>query len=164
VEDYARAMLNEAMSRLNDADLLSQNLQRASDADALLRVLAFEILLKCALVVTGTRPARTHNYAELWAALPPVAQDAIVSHATVRMPGHADLSDISSLLKTYQFLFERARYNYEIYEGYSAAEKQDLGELWVAAGAVAKEALVQYHPLELACLIYGLESYIESVP
>ena len=157
-------MLREARARIRDADLLSADLGRDSDSDALLRILGFEILLKCALVVTGTLPAHTHNYAKLWSTLPEASRAKIVADASARMPGVAELEDLDQLLKDYQFVFERARYSYEMYEGYSDQDRHDLGELWVALGATMKEAIVAYHPLELECLNYALERFIEAAP
>ena len=154
-------MLIEARSRIHDADLLSQHLSRQGDSDALLRILGFEILLKCALVVEGGKPPRHHKYVQLWKLLTPQAQESILLAARSRMPGHADLSDIEKLLTWYQYVFERARYHYELYAGYTREEQRELGDLWVALGAPNDEAIVQYHPNELTCLIYGLEQFIQ---
>ena len=155
-------MLNEARARIHDADLLSQSLLRATDSDAFLRILGFEILLKCALVVRSIRPPRNHKYVELWRQLPSDAREKILSAAKSRMPGHADLLKLDNLFNWYQFVFERARYHYELYEGYSLDEQRELGELWVALGAPTDEAVVQYYPNELTCLIYGLEHFVEN--
>jgi hypothetical protein len=78
------------------------------------------------------------------------------------MPGHADLSDVNKLLTWYEFVFVKARYHYELYEGYSRDEMKELGDLWVALGAPTEEAVVQYYPNELACLIHGLDRFLES--
>jgi hypothetical protein len=162
MNDHTRRMLTEARGRIHDAELLSRNTLRKSDADAQLRILGFEILLKCALMVSGSRPSRHHKYGELWQQLPLSAQATILAAARGRMPGHADLSDLDTLLTWYQFIFERARYHYELYEGYSLQDQRELGELWLSLGAPTDEAVVQYHPLELECLIYGLERFIET--
>ena len=162
MRDHARRMLAEARGRIHDAELLSRHVARKSDADAQLRILGFEILLKCALMVSGIKPARHHKYIELWRQLPTPTQTAILMAARRRMPGHADLSNLDGLLTWYQFIFERARYHYELYEGYSLQEQRELGELWLALGAPTNEAVVQYHPLELECLISGLEQFIEG--
>jgi len=162
MHDHAKRMLNEARERIHDADLLSQNLSRQSDSDAFLRILGFEILLKCAVLVSGTKPARHHKYVRLWDELPPDTQVGILAAARLRMPGHADLSNLDSLLNWYQYIFEKARYHYELYEGYSLQEQRELGELWLSLGAPTEEAVVQYYPNELRCLIHGLEQFIES--
>lgn len=160
MNDQATRMLDEARGRIHGADLLSQNLARESDSDAFLRVLGFEILLKCALMLTGAKPARHHKYVQLWRALPADAQASILEAAHLRMPGHANLSDLDNLLNWYQFIFEKARYHYELYEGYTLQEQHELGELWISLGAPDDEAVVQYHPNELGCLIHGLERFI----
>jgi len=162
MDDHATRMLIEARGRIQDADLLSRNPSRMTDSDAYLRILGFEILLKCALMVSGVKPARHHKYVDLWKNLSPNTPALVLGAARARMPGHADLSDLQNLLTWYQFVFERARYHYELYEGYSLQEQHELGELWVSLGAPTEEAVVQYHPLELECLIYGLEQFIEN--
>jgi hypothetical protein len=78
------------------------------------------------------------------------------------MPGHADLSDIDKLLTWYEFIFVKARYHYELYEGYTQDEVRGLGELWASLGSPTEEAVVQYYPNELTSLIYGLEKFVES--
>jgi hypothetical protein len=134
MHDHVTRMLNEARGRIHDANLLSQNLSRAADSDAFLRILGFEILLKCALVVAGVKPKRNHNYVELWGDLPAGARATILAAARARMPGHADLSNLDNLLNWYQFVFEKARYHYDLYGGYSLQEQRELGELWVSLG------------------------------
>jgi hypothetical protein len=47
--------------------------------------------------------------------------------------------------------------------GYTLKEQAELGDFWLALGAPTEEAVVQYYPTELMCLIHGLETYIESV-
>lgn len=154
-------MYRDAIDRLNDADLLSQSFKTQSDSDALLRILAFEVLLKCAIHLTGQEPAHHHTYTRLWRALPTSAQKEVLDVASNRMPGHSDLSRLDELLKWYQFIFEKARYHYELYRHYSSDEYRELARLWDELGAPTHEAVVQYHPAELRCLIDGLRSFIE---
>ena len=155
-------MLKEARGRIHDADLLSQSLSRETDSDAFLRILGFEILLKSALLVSAIKPSRNHKYVQLWRELPPDAQSSILAAARARMPGHANLSNLDSLLNSYQFVFEKARYHYELFKGYSLEEQRELGELWVSLGSPTEEAIVQYYPSELECLIHGLEQFIQN--
>ena len=154
-------MLASALARLHDAEILSRNLETASDAPVLLSILGFEILLKCALVLSGAPAAKTHKYVKLWNSLPHLARKEILDVANARMPGQADLSDIEKLLNWYQYNFERVRYPYEMIEGYSLGEEKEFAELWVSLGAPTEEALVQYHPMELACLVSGVRSFVE---
>ena len=79
MRDHARRMLPETRGRIHDVELLSGHGSRQSDADAQLRILGFEILLKCALMVSGTKPSRHYKYVELWRQLPPPTQAAILT-------------------------------------------------------------------------------------
>jgi hypothetical protein len=162
MNDRVRRMYNEARDRLHDADILSRSLATVSDSQAIIRILAFEVLLKCALLVAGQQPKNTHNYKSLCTDLPPDAQREVLAVAAARMPGHADLSDVEKLLIWYRFIFEKARYHYELYEGYTLEEQGKLGEYWEKIGAPTEEAVVQYYPSELECLIEGLTRYVEK--
>lgn len=119
MNDHALRMLRDAEDRLSDASILATSLEARSDAASLLRILAFEVLLKCALVTNDRTPPRSHNYWGIWQSLPQSAQDAVLSVAADRMPGHADLSNLQWLLCNYRFVFERARYFYEFYDGFT---------------------------------------------
>ncbi len=160
--DRIRRMYHEAQDRLHDADLLAASQDAHSDSQAIIRILAFEVLLKCALLVANQEPKQSHNYKNLWLGLPGYARKEILAVASVRMPGHADLSEVEKLLVWYQFIFERARYHYELYDGYSLAEQHELGQYWLEIGAPTEEAVVQYYPLEHTCLIAGLNAYVEK--
>lgn len=155
-------MLDSALGRLHDAELLCKRLDTQSDSAALLSILGFEILLKCSLRLSGAAPAKSHNYVKLWYDLPESARVEILDVASARMPGVADLSYIDNLLNWYQYIFQKARYPYEMLEGYTASEERELGDLWESLGAPTEEALIQYHPMELACLIAGARSYVEK--
>jgi hypothetical protein len=160
--DHARRMLDEALERIHDGNLLRENINKESDADALLRILGLEILLKCALLITGRGQRGSHDYPKLWNELPAEAQQQVIGAAKVRMAGHSDFSDIEKLLISYQFIFTKARYFYELYEEYPLDEQHKIGELWRAAGAPNDEADVVYFGEELTGLIHGLRSFIES--
>ena len=160
--DYAQRIYAEALRRLNDADFLAEQfINTQSDSDSILRILGFEILLKCAIFLTGQSPKPIHNYVKLWKALPGKVQQEIEKAAKDRMPGHTDLSDINKLLKSYQTVFEKGRYFYEFYKDYTLEEQKELGEYWIELGAPTEEADLQYYPNELECLIHGLKLYIE---
>jgi len=154
-------MLRDAEDRLSDASILTESLHTRSDAAPLLRILAFEVLLKCAVITNGGTPPKSHNYLALWQSIPRSAQDAILTVAADRMPGHADLSNLEWLLRNYRFVFERARYFYEFYEGYTLQEQSELGQFWVDLGSPEDEADVQYKPNELTCLIDGLLVHVK---
>ena len=155
-------MLQEAQDRRHDADILGSSLNTRSDSQAFLRVLAFEVLLKAAVLASGAPRAGGHKYTELWGKLPPTAQAEIMAVARERMPGHSDLSNLDKLLGWYQFIFERARYGYELYDGYTPEEVRQLGEYWEELGAPVEEAVLQYYPSELECLTEGLVKYVAN--
>ena len=162
MNDRVARMLREAKDRLHDADILARSLDTRSDSQTILRILSFEILLKCALLRSGQEPKNSHNYKKLWLGLPGYASKKVLEVASSRMPGRADLTNLESKLGWWQFVFERARYHYELYESYTLKEQTELGELWVSLGAPSHEAVVQYFPLELQCLIEGLTTYVDS--
>ncbi|MDX5993699.1 hypothetical protein [Ectopseudomonas alcaliphila] len=155
-------MFREAQDRLHDAEVLARSLEARSDSQAIIRVLGFEILLKCALLLSGQEPKNSHNYRKLWLGLPGRVKKHVFDVASATMPGHADLTNLEEKLQWWQFVFERARYHYELYENYTLKEQTELGELWVSLGAPTHEAVVQYFPSELECLIAGLTNYIEG--
>ena len=160
--DHIVRMYQEAQDRLHDADILAQSLCARSDSQAIIRILAFEVLLKCALLICGQKPKANHNYQKHWLGLPGYVQKEVLSVASKRMPGHADLSQLEKLLSSYQYIFEKARYHYELYDGYTLDEQRELGEYWVSIGAPVNEAVVQYYPSELQCLTVGLSAFIEN--
>lgn len=154
-------MFDEAKARLHDANVLARSMDTASDSSVLLQILGFEILLKCAIRLSGQTPKQHHDYSKLWLALPGYAQREILQAAKACSPGHTDFSDLDKLLRWYQFVFERARYHYELYEGWTSEEMQEFGRLWAELGTPTEEAVVQYHPEELFCLNEALKAYIE---
>lgn len=160
--EHARRMYDEALRRINDADLLSQSLRAQSDSSAFLRILGFEVLLKTAVLLSGTPPRRTHSYENIWGQLPATDRSEILKAAGGRMTGHADLSDVVRLLRAYQYVFEQGRYFYELYEGWTLEQQREIGEYWESIGAPIEEADVKYYPLELICLIEGLKAYIQK--
>jgi hypothetical protein len=160
--DDVRRMFNEASDRIHDADILSESMRESSDSSALLRVLGFEILLKCALTACRQRFKRSHRYADLWDGLPEDTQEKILAKARSRMPGHADLSDMPGLLRAYQYVWEQGRYFYEHYQGWQQDDVEAFGDLWIELGAREEDAEIAYFPNELRCLVFGLQAFIKG--
>jgi hypothetical protein len=160
--DQAKRMFAEAKSRLNDADILARSLQDQSDSVALLRILGFEVLLKCTLILCNQRPKNSHSYKKLWRGLPGYVQKEVLIVANELMPDHTNITQLDKLLDCYQFIFEKARYSYELYENFTLKEQQALGEFWVELGAPVEEADIQYYPYELICINEGLSKYIDT--
>ena len=153
-------MYLEAMDRVHDADLLSQSLVDRSNASTLIRILAFEVLLKAAILLHCQKPKGTHAYAKLWLALPGRVQKQLLVAAEDRTTGHTDFSDLPALLTSFQVTFEKARYGYEPLEGYTLAEQRELEAIWLEGGAEPAEALFSHRPNELRCLVDALSEHI----
>jgi hypothetical protein len=159
--DHAIRMYSDASARLADAEILQTSLDSQSDSAAILTVLGFEVMLKCAIVLSGKSPKNNHKYSVQWMTLPEDVRSEILSVAEARMPGHTDFSDLNKLLVAFQFVFEKGRYYYEFFRDYSLEEQFELGQLWEELGSPLDEAIVRYYPNELFCLIEGLRRHIE---
>lgn len=162
IEELAERMYQSAIKHIKDSHLLSQSMKSSSDSDALLSILGFEILLKCALLLINKQYSKGHDYEKLWAEIPEPVQCEILKNARSRMPGHTDLSDIKKLLAAYNNIFLNARYSYEKYESLTRQQMQERESDWLNSGAKINDADWVYYPSELFCLIYGLQSYIEQ--
>lgn len=163
MRDRLTRMRDEAEARMHDADILAASLHRRSDSHALLEVLAFEVLLKAALLIAhGVPPKGNHKYGELWNDLPFDVRTQLLTHAKQRMAGHTDFSDMENLLNWWQFVFLKARYYYELYDGYTLDEQRAEGDHWISIGAPADKAKVQYFPLELRCLTEALLTHVDN--
>ena len=161
-KDHLKRMYREANGYINDAGILSRRVDQQSDSAALLKILGFEILLKCSLLASNQKPKKTHDYRKLWLALPDDAGMKIIGNAKSRMYDIKDFSNIDDLLRNFQFVLEKARYYYEFYEGYTLEEQHEIGKSWARKGSLLEEAEVRYYPDELECLIHGLSEYIKE--
>ncbi len=156
--DLARRMRREAEKWLNDAQILAGSLRAQSDEAALLNILGFEVLLKCALVLSDKPARRHHRYGEHWDSLPIDAQQEIIRVARARSPGLADLFDLVALFCDWRSFFNEGRYHYALYG--SEQEEREAGVTWLEADASIEHARVRFHPEELFCLIEGLRAFI----
>ena len=155
-------MAASASARLADADVLEQSLRTASDSGYLLRLLAFEILLKALVRINGITPEKSHSYLDLFHALPDTVQDRVVARATDRMSTSATYASLTDLLDTFGTNFTALRYPYEAYESVSAGALKGAGKAWVAKGAPDSEATFAYHPEELTGLIFALTGEVHD--
>ena len=147
-------MYNEAIARIHDADILSSSNQSTSDSSSILRVLGFEILLKCAIKLCGQSYKSHHEYSKLWKALPGHASKEILSFAKLQSPGHTDFSNLERVLDAYKNVILNA-------SGKSFKEQHDAGLEWEIKGFPINDADVRYYPEELYCLIEALKAYIK---
>ena len=151
-------MYQEAMYRHHDAHLLG-TLDCISDSQIIIDILAFEVLLKCAIFVETNELRWGRNYSGLWLELSLPAREAIVLFANERDLA-ADFRDVDNLLKDFSAVFTEARYYFEYYETKTIEEQSREGRDWIDNGAKLHEAKVRYHCRELFCLIKGLDEYI----
>jgi hypothetical protein len=142
--DHIKRMYKEAYGYIDDAAFLLRNLNTKSDSAALLKILGFEILLKCSLIVSDQIPMKTHNYYKLWLCLPDNARKKIIQNAKSRMHDINDFSNIENLLNNYKFVFERARYYYEFYNDKTLEEQHKNGMVWAERGSPLEEAVVRF--------------------
>ena len=154
-------MRAHAKGYLADGRKLQQMTFATSDGGYLLQLIGFEVLLKAALRVHGTKAAETHRYRALFRSLPQEVQDRLLDKANSRFGPHANFSNLDTLLDTWSSNFVKLRYAYESYEGMSAEESARRGEDWIAAGARIEDADFQYYPLELQALT---EALLEELP
>ena len=158
---YERSMYEEACNYIRAAEILVRKIASTGNAAPMLNVLGMEILLKCALRVSGVKYARKHDYYDLWKSLPKQAQLDILEAANQRIPAYVDLDDIEGLMKAYKKIFMKTRYSYEVYEG-NIEDKAKKGKEWVVAGCPLEDADFVFYPEELTCIIYGLTTYLDT--
>ena len=149
-------MLSLAEEYIADAEILARAADKASHADYLLKLTAFEILLKALRIAEGLAPSRSHSYGELFCGLPDPVQQEILTLASDRIGPSAEYSDRAKLLGTYHRNFIALRYAYEPYEGMTAAQVHELGDQWLSRGAPVDEATFAFYPEELFGLIEAL--------
>jgi hypothetical protein len=126
MNDHIARMLADAQARLHDATLLERSATRASDAPSLLRVLGLEVLLKAAQASETGRYTRTHDYACLWRSLSTATQTSVLRHANETDPTCLRFEDMDPLLRDWEFVFTRARYYFELYEGTRSRSRNNL--------------------------------------
>lgn len=161
---HIQRMLHESGGRLHDAHLLDSSIDKRSDSSSIIKVLAFEVLLKCALYANDTvwTAQIGHDYCKLWNLLPQECQTFAVEKAAHRRPGKTDFTDIEALLTDFNRVFTRARYNYEFYEGKTLGEQTEIGNNWIQRGADLSEAKIRYRPHEIFCLTEAMMLYLDE--
>src|SRR2546425_5592639 len=155
-------MVAVASVRVADADQLEESPRSTSDSGYLLRLLAFEILLKAVVRINGVAPRKSHSYSSLFHLLPETVRERVVARAIQRMTTSADYSSLPVLLDTFSSNFTILRYPYEAYESVSAEALKGAGRGWVARGAPDSEAVFVYHPEELFGLTFALTTEVQD--
>ena len=157
-----KLMYKEAIYRLNDAEILSKNINRQSDSNYLLQLLGFELLLKAAALVHTGRFNENHKYEQLFESLPDNIRDQLMARATHWSQKTLTKPDLQKLLVLYRNNFVRLRYPYEAYKKMNESEYVEYGKLWVELGAPVEEAEFQYYPEELHGLVKALQEEVEK--
>jgi hypothetical protein len=94
-----KRMVAAAFARTSDAEALERSLSSTSDSAYLLKLLAFEILLKALVRINGGAPQKTHSYLELFHLLPKPVRDRMLARAATRMADSADFSNAPETLR-----------------------------------------------------------------
>jgi len=152
-----KLMRRESEARLVAAQTLTAALD-TSDSDYLLRLLAFELLLKIAVeLATGSRAPNHHRYDEIFGALPQSTQADILRLAGERVGASALGTDHVAVLNDLGRNFVHLRYPYEKHGHLTEAQYAAVGESWIAQGADDTTADFRYHPEELLGLTTALQ-------
>ena len=157
-----RLMYRYAKKMLYDADILQRRFDKKSDSAYLIKLLSLELLLKCLLRINFDKVNFVHHYREFFRALPEDVQQAILTIAQDRMSTSADYSNLDMLLDTWSKNFIQLRYPYELYEGLSEEQYDELGLRWAEKGWKNEDAKFVYYPDELRGIIFALEQIIEA--
>jgi hypothetical protein len=155
-------MVREAAMRLEDAEHLDSRATASSDSGYLLRLLAFEILLKASVVVSGKEFKRSHTYPDLWLQVPIEVRRKLVGTAERRMGATADYSDVTSVLDHWSNRFTDLRYPYEKYTELNRKDYEARSRAWIESGAAVAKADFAYFPTELYGLTYALDLHVSA--
>lgn len=155
-----KLMRREGMGRLQDADALSglQDGRGSSDSHYLLRLLAFELLLKCLCLASGcdAGKVRGHKYGALFEILPEPTRAELLRLAIERLGPSGLTKNLKQVFADLSANFIDLRYPYEKYEDLDERRYIELGHDWIAAGAPLETATFRFHSEELFGLNYAL--------
>lgn len=154
-------MMREAEDRLTDAAHLATRSDDTSDSAYLLELLAFELLLKAAVLLDGHTPGKEHNYRKLFHLLDSAARQSMIL-AAGRVADGADFTNVDGLLDTWSSNFVTLRYPFEKYAGMTEKEYLQRGEQWLARGATLQTADFVYHPAELLGFVSALDAHLQA--
>jgi hypothetical protein len=150
-------MRREIDTRISAASVL-ENGHDDSDAAYLLRLLAFELLLKLAVEVrTSIRAPKHHHFHRIFRLLPKPAQDHVLRLSGERIGPSALTTNHTSVLKDLGRNFINLRYPYEKYSHLTDTQYRERGAKWLASGAPIRGADFRYHPVELLGLTAALQ-------
>lgn len=150
-----RLMLQESTSwaeAANTLDCAGAHL----DAVYLLRLLAFEILLKTLAEKHGSTEApKHHQYEKIFEPLPEMVRQRVIELAG-ELIGPSELNkNPTAVLEVLGKNFIALRYPWERYSGLTEAEYIRKGEEWLASGAPLEQATFIYYSEELRGLTHA---------
>jgi hypothetical protein len=153
-------MIRESMERLGAAEVLRSG-GDTSDSGYLLRLLAFELLLKVLVERdTANKAPGIHFYDQLFDRLSPESQTQLLAGAA-NWIGPSDLTTNHRLvLSQLGRNFVALRYPYDKYDGMSADEYAAVGNDWIKQGAPVEHATFRYFPEELYGLIRAAQELV----
>jgi len=163
--DRVRLRIRTAEQYNDAADILGQKLTDTGPAQPILRILAFEVLLKtAALVAKPTERKKDHDYLTIWNSLSDNTRDDLLASAIEQAPLDCpDFDDLPKFLTSWQRVFLQGRYEYETNEARSNEEIRSITDNWDGSPETADFA---YYPQELEgltrALLRHLSTYLEQ--
>ena len=155
-----RLMRHESLKRLAAAGVLDSAGDQ-SDSAYLLRLLAFELLLKVVIEGSIRQTVRGHDYQTLFSRLLDTQQAEILRMAGDRIGPSALNSNYQMVLQDLGRNFVNLRYPYEKYNDITPENYAKRGEEWIAAGGHVSDADYRYHPEELLGLTAALQRVVD---
>ncbi len=155
---WLQQIYKEGKGRYEDGDFLSN--KRDSDSGYLLQLLGFELLLKAALYIDKEKRNTTHNYKAIYHTLGRDVKAQIISEAKIFSQIFDIDERIEKILEKFSYNFERLRYPFESYKGFTETEYLDYGKLYADLGYPDHEAEFEYYPEELRGLFLSLEKCV----
>jgi hypothetical protein len=153
-------MLGAALAYLRaTADLSTEMTDRYGYSAEVLRLLAFEVLLKAVLVLERGEFYRSHSYKDQWGSLSQTTKDELNRLAVYRWPGEGEYFTETNLMGL-ERAFLTCRYHYEPNLGRTPEEARQVGEDWVARGASLEEAEIRGYGQELVPMNFALSQFL----
>jgi len=147
---------------MSDTDMLDQKSVTLSDASYLIKLLVFEILIKCVVLINTSKYKQNHNYQELFGSLSENIRKRIMIQAAQWSGKCIENDDLQKLLVIYKSNFVKIRYPFESYKNMTEREYCDHSDLWIELGSPIDEADFQYFPDQLRGLIKALSEQVEE--
>ena len=153
-----KLMYREAVKRYEDGEFLRA--KRDGDSGYLLKLLSFELFLKCVLFIEKGQDNTTHNYHGMFCSLSKGLKSRLLGRAQEVSQVFTIQERIETLLNTYASNFIRLRYPYQSYKSLTEEELREYGHLYAELGFPEGEAEFEYYPAELRGLILAMIEFV----